>query len=93
MGQTWKGRQEDRGREGEEMKKRRFQVLKIACAQVQKYRNKNQRFRNQFNMSREEKSGDVARELLERVKSNGAFISQIKKFGLPTEDNGSAYEF
>lgn len=68
MGQTWKGRQEDRGKEGEEMKKRRFQVLKIASAQVQKYRNKNQRFRNQFNMSRVEKSRGVARELLERCQ-------------------------
>lgn len=43
-------------------------------------------------MSREEKSGDVAREEA-GVKSNRAFISQIKKIGLPTEDNGSAYGF
>lgn len=31
---------------------------------------------------------------LERKQvSNRAFISQIKKFGLPTENNGSAYGF
>lgn len=67
---------EDRGRGGEEMKKRRFPDLKIACAQVQKQRSKSQRFRNHFSISGEEKPGDVAGEKA-GVKANRAFISQV----------------
>ena len=75
VGQPWEGRREDRGREGEEMKKRGFQAFKIAYAQVRKLRNKSRRFRNQSNRSGEEKPGDVAGEE-EGIKSHGALQAE-----------------